>query len=82
MYPVELDGARIEDGNAEIYLRFDVQEVKVLVDKKGELKQGTYDDLMKTAYGMCSVQMRVVICSVALWSLVSSFFRRSFFSKR
>jgi hypothetical protein len=51
LYPVELDGARIEEGNAEIHLRFDVQEVKVLVDKKGELKQGSYDDIVKMAYG-------------------------------
>jgi|LauGreDrversion4_2_1035121.scaffolds.fasta_scaffold4214961_1 hypothetical protein len=61
LYPVELEGARIEDGNAEIYLRFDVQEVKVLVDKKGELKQGTYDDLMKTSYGMCAAAVHIVI---------------------
>ena len=61
LYPVELEGARIEDGNAEIYLRFDVQEVKVLVDKKGELKQGTYDDLMKTSYGMCAAAVHIVL---------------------
>ncbi len=51
LYPVELDGARIEDGNAEIHLRFEVQEVKVLVDKKGELKQGSYDNIVKMSYG-------------------------------
>jgi hypothetical protein len=55
LYPVELDGARIEDGNAEIHLRFDVQEVKVLVDKKGDIKQGSYDDIVKMTYGKRSV---------------------------
>ena len=67
LYPVELEGARIEDGNAEIYLRFDVQEVKVLVDKKGELKQGTYDDLMKTSYGMCAAAVDLEIFTRMHW---------------
>jgi hypothetical protein len=31
----------------------------VLVDKKGELKQGTYDDLMKTSYGMYAAAVRI-----------------------
>ena len=52
-YPVQLDGARIEDGNAELYLQFEVQQVMVFVDKQGELKQGTYDDLLKVHYGKC-----------------------------
>ena len=55
LYPVELDGARIEDGYAEIHLRFDVQEVRVITDKKGELKEGSYEDIMKTNYCMFPV---------------------------
>jgi predicted lipid-binding transport protein (Tim44 family) len=54
IYPVELEGARMEDGYAEIHLSFQVQQVAVLVDKKGELKEGSYDDIVKMSYGKTS----------------------------
>jgi hypothetical protein len=61
LYPVELDGARIEDGYAEIYLRFDVQEVRVITNKKGELKEGSYEEIMKTNYCMFLSSFKIVI---------------------
>jgi hypothetical protein len=59
-YPVQLEGARIEDGNAELYLHFEVQQVLVFVDKQGELKQGNYDDLQKNYYGKCCWLLQLV----------------------